>query len=221
VAEGQALPARIGGGTLFRTIDELAERCGNYCWLERRLFGLSGSRASDPPESESPDNESPVNPLGGDPGTGRSEARVLLSEMSFRHGLLGAQWYERLPVRAALDADALIVPPPGPVPGALDLLETEPQLLLVLMGLAEEFLPRLQETYAEHLAQASPVSEAPVRAVLDCAIHLVRQEIQEVRLALVRVAPASWGAANATHLGGALKRVLEGGTGVFPAARAS
>jgi hypothetical protein len=217
MAEAPTLAAPIGRGTRFRTIDELAERCGNYCWLERRLFGLTGSRASDPPANDPPVDDR----RDGEPGTGSPEARVLLSEMSFRHGLLAVQWHERLPVRAGVDADAFVLPPPGSAAGALDLLEAAPQLLLVLTGLAEELLPRLQQTYEEHLAQASPVSEAPVRAVLDCAIRSVRQEIQVTGLALRRLGPASTQAGDTANFEGALKRVLGAATGVFPAARAS
>jgi hypothetical protein len=217
MAETPTLAEPIGRETSFRTIDELAERCGNYCWLERRLFGLTGSRASDPPAIDPRDSD----PRDSEAGTGSPEARVLLSEMSFRHGLLAAQWHARLPVRAGVEADAFVLPPPGSAAEALDLLEAEPQLLLVLSGLTEEFLPRLQQTYEEHLAHASPVSEAPVRAVLDCAIGSLRQEIQVTGLALRRLAPASTRAGDTTNFEGALKRVLGAATGVFPAARAS
>ena len=46
-----AAPADAGadaGATTFRSIGELAELCGHYCWVERRLFEVTGSRASRP-----------------------------------------------------------------------------------------------------------------------------------------------------------------------------
>ena len=57
---------------LFRTIGELAERCGHYCWVESRLFELTGSWASRPAGAA------------GDP-----ELRVFFSEMSAWHAFAG------------------------------------------------------------------------------------------------------------------------------------
>ena len=112
-----------------------------------------------------------------------------------RHALLAAQWHDRLPVRAGVDAEALVVPPPGPVDEALDLIASAPRLALVLGGLATQFLPWLREAYGRHLAQASPVSEAPVRAVLDDGPSALWES--EIRLAgalVQRLAPGGEGA---------------------------
>jgi RNA polymerase sigma factor (sigma-70 family) len=81
-------------------------------------------------------------PEGGDPS--RAEVRVFLSEMS----AATPSWRrsgDRLPVRAGVDAAALVVPPPGPVVEALDLLAAEPDpwRWCVLGGLVEQILPRL------------------------------------------------------------------------------
>ncbi len=132
MAEG-VVPAASRATTAFRSIDELAELCGHYCWVERRIFELTGSRAS--------------RPGSGEPGAGDAEVRVALSEMSARHGFFAAQWRDRLPVRAGVDAGALIVAPPGPFGAALDLIESEPDLARVLGGLATQILPRLVERY--------------------------------------------------------------------------
>jgi hypothetical protein len=150
----------------FRSIGELAERCGHYCWLEHRLFVVTGLLATAPPAS----------------GV-EAEVRVLCSEMSSWHGFVAGQWRDRLPVRTGVAADALIVPSLGPLPEALDLLERD---LLegdaglsgaeglqgaergrqVLAELVEHILPTLLEAYDEDFAHASAVSEAPVRALL-------------------------------------------------------
>jgi len=192
---------------MFRTIGELAELCGHYCWVERQVFELTGSRASRPET--------------GDPDAGEAEVRVVLSEMSARHGLFAAQWHDRLPVRAGVDAEALIVPPPGPVEEALDLIASAPQPALVLGGLATQFLPRLREAYGRHLAQASPVSEAPVRAVLEWAVHSLGGEIRLAGALVQRLEPAGEGARSLGGFGGVVQRLLGSAEDSFPGARAS
>jgi len=211
MAEGAAsTPAVTGAGagtSTFRSIEELAEICGYYCWVERRIFELTGSRAS--------------GPASGGPELGDAEVRVLLSQMSARHGFFAAQWRDRLPVRAGVDAEALITPPPGPAGEVLDLIESEPRLALVLGGLALHFLPRLLESYDRNLAQASPVSEAPVRAVLGWAAHSTGSELGEAGLLLDRVAPAAERAGSGENLAARLQRLLGPGADTFPGARAS
>jgi hypothetical protein len=167
----------------FRSIGELAELCGRYCWIERRMFELTGSRASRPASAASAASEA-----------GDAEIRVVLSAMSAGHAFLAAQWRDRLPVRAGVDAEALIVPPPGRLPEALSLIEAEPRLALVLGGVATQVLPRLEDGYRQHLALASPVSEAPVRAVLEWAARSTAGEIRTARVLLQRVGPDGEGA---------------------------
>jgi len=204
VAE-RAAPSGVADGSgapTFRSIGELAELCGHYCWVERRVFELTGSRASRPE-------------------AGEAEVRVVLSEMSARHGQFAAQWHDRLPVRAGVDAEALIVPPPGPVGEALDLIAAAPRLVLVLGGLATQFLPWLRDAYGRDLAQASPVSEAPVRALLGWGALSLGQEIRLAGLLLQRLAPDGEGARSVESFGGRVKRLLGSAADTFPGARAS
>ena len=131
--------------TTFRTIGELAERCGHYCWVEHRLFELAGAWAGE-------DSQPAI--------------RVFLSAFSRQHGLLATEWYERLPVRAGVDRAALVLPPPGGLEGVLDGLSAEPDLKARLAGLTGVVLPQLIATYDGHLAEASPVREGTVMALL-------------------------------------------------------
>jgi hypothetical protein len=202
-----AAPAACRATAAFRSIDELAELCGHYCWAEGRIFELTGSRAS--------------RPGSGEPGAGDAEVRVALSEMSARHGFFAAQWRDRLPVRAGVDAGALIVAPPGPFGPALDLIEAEPDLARVLGGLTTQILPRLVERYGRHLAQASPVSEAPVRAVLEWAVLSTGRERELAGLLLHRLAPEGERARSVGDFGALVQGLLEGATDSFPGARAS
>jgi len=206
-ADADADGSGVVGGATFRSIDELAELCGHYCWVERRLFELTGNRAS--------------RPEAGDAAAGDAEVRVVLSEMSARHALLAAQWHDRLPVRAGVDAEALVIPPSDPVEEALDLIASAPRLALVLGGLATQFLPRLREAYGRHLAQASPVSEAPVRAVLGWAVLSLGEEIRVARALVQRLAGDGEGARALEGLGGIVQRLLGSAEDSFPGARAS
>jgi hypothetical protein len=165
----------------FRTIDELAERCGHHCWLEHRLFALTGMWATAPPG----------------PGI-EAEFRVLCSEMSLWHGFVAGQWRDRLPVRAGVIPDALIAPPPGALAQALDLLAADVDLSgaegpqgaqgprRALAGLVEHILPALLEAYDEDFARASAVSEAPVRALLGLIRPRAHVEIAQGRALLHR-----------------------------------
>jgi len=212
VADGSGPVGDGSGATLFRSIGDLAELCGHYCWVERRVFEVTGSRASRPATGD---------PEGGDPEAGDAEVRVVLSQMSARHGLFAAQWHDRLPVRAGVDAGALIVPPPGRVDEALELIAAAPRLALVLAGLVTQFLPRLRDAYGRHLAQASPVSEAPVRAVLGWAVLSLGQEIRLAGLLVQRLAPDAERARSVESFGGLVQQLLGTAADTFPGARAS
>jgi hypothetical protein len=191
----------------FRSIGDLAVRCGHYCWLESQLFALTGRWAS-----------APVMRAG---NTVDPEIRVLCSQMSSWHGFMARQWLDRLPVRAGVDAGALVVPSPGGVGQAIELLGAEADVLVALGGLVEPFLPALLAAYDDDEARASPVSELPVLAVLELARHRAPREIEAGRNFLDRGAEAGAAAERAAGLRARLQRMLGVNRGIFPAARAS
>jgi hypothetical protein len=196
-----------GGAMVFRTIGDLAVRCGIYCWLEHRLFALTGRAAS----ASTPSASTAVD----------AEIRVFLSATSARHAFLAAQWRDRLPVRAGVDADALVVPPPGDVGAALDLLGTAPGPLFVLGGLLGQILPRLLIAYDDDAAHASAISEAPVRAVLGMADLLLREELRDGRSLLDRGSEGAAASRKMAEFENLVQRALGSGIGISPAARAS
>jgi hypothetical protein len=199
---GETSHAARAGAISFRTIGELAERCGSYCWVESRLFELTGCWASVP-------------------ATGDPELGVFFSEMSAWHAFLAAQWAVRLPVRAGVDPAALVVPPSGRAVEVLDLLQAESDLRARLGGLVEHLLPTLLTTYEGHLADASPVAEAPVRALLELAGRGVQQEIRRGRALVRRTSAPAGEEQRAAALAARLEPLLRGVAGVFPAAWAS
>jgi hypothetical protein len=226
MAEASTLPADVAdlAGMGFRTIDELAVRCGHYCWLENELFGRTGQWASAPAADTDPaDPDSAAN-------AGHAEIRVLSSQMSSWHGSLAGQWRDRLPVRAGVDVHALIVPPPGWVADALHLLDTVPDPVVRLGGLVDPILTGLLAAYDDEVTHASPVSEQPVLGVLELARVHGRRELEAAREAVDRELAARDAAAGSrsgpgtvilSDLRGRLQLLLGADYGIFPAARAS
>jgi hypothetical protein len=153
----------------FRTIGELAELVGGFCWVEGRLFELSGEWASQPEP-------------GADP-----EINVYFAALSRHHGDLAARWSDRLPVRAGVNPAALVVTPDGPEDANLSLLAQATDPLARLAGLVEVVLPDLLGAYAALLAHASPVSEAPVMALLGPARLTGSGEVDRGRALIERL----------------------------------
>ena len=152
----------------WRGIDELAQLIGTYCWVENRIFELSGVWATGTSDR---------------PWAGLEPAqRVWCSGVSRRHGLLATSWAERLPVRAGVDRDGLVTAPPGPLAEGLDVLAAASDARAGLAALVEAVLPRLQAVYGVHRQTASPVSEASVLEVLTGAHRDLAAEIRGGRV---------------------------------------
>ncbi len=158
----------------WRGIDELAALVGHYCWLEGRLFELTGLWATAPARD------------GSEPDAAADELRVWCAASSRRHGELAARWARRLPVRAGVDAGALVAAPSAALAEALVALEAgvEPgDGVAVLVGTV---LPWVDELYRRHAALALAVSEGPVQEVLAEARRALGGEIRGGRSLLGR-----------------------------------
>jgi hypothetical protein len=187
-------------GPVVRTVEELAEVVGHCCWLERRIFELAGRWSG---------------------ATGDPEARVFLSEVAPRHAAWSAQWSDRLPVRAGIDAAALVVAPPGPAGEGLDALAAEPGLTARLSGLVGVVLPGLLAAYEDFRDSASPVSERPVLAVLDLITSVIPGEIAAGGAILQRQLEGSEGANSVPEFTRDFERSFGEAFRVFPAVRPS
>jgi hypothetical protein len=190
----------------WRTIGALAERVGAYCWVERRLFALTGAWATGPVAPGSADHP---------------DHRVFLATASREHAELAGRFFERLPVRAGVDRAALVGPGPGPAAAVLDRLAAETDPRRRLAGFLTVVLPRLAATYEMDLAQASPVREAPVMAVLGAARGLALAEVGAGRLLSPGAALASEFGGIGPEFTGELERLCGAQIGIFPDARAS
>ena len=184
-----------GGTRDWRGIDELAGLVGAYCWVENRIFELSGAWASD------------------EHGGLESALRVWCAGVSRRHGALAARWAERLPVRAGVDRATLVVAPAGPLAGALVAMAAPPDAGVGVGTLVQTVLPRLRAVYAQHRRTASPVSEGPVLEVLTAALQDLSAEISGGRT-LLRESPG--GLQRDAALGPKVERAFAE-TSVFPA----
>jgi len=154
----------------WRGIDELAGLIGAYCWVENRIFEVTGVWATG---------------TGNGPWGGLEPAqRVWCAAVSRRHGLLAAVWAERLPVRAGVDRGALVTAPAGPLARELDALAAASDARVGLAALVGTLLPRLQAVYGAHRHTASPVSEGSVLEVLGAAHRDLAAEVNGGRAVL-------------------------------------
>jgi hypothetical protein len=188
--------AETEGGTRdWRSIEELAGLVGAYCWVENRIFELSGSWASD------------------ENGGLEPALRVWCAGVSRRHGALAARWAERLPVRAGVDRAALVAAPAGPLAGALGAMAATPDARVGVGTLVQTALPRLRAVYAQHRRTASQVSEGSVLEVLTAALQDLRAETSAGRT-LLQGSPG--GLTRDAALGPDVERAFAE-TSVFPA----
>ena len=206
-------PEVDAGTRAWRGIDELAGLVGVYCWVENRIFEVSGAWATE--AGHGPDGGGSE---GGDPDGGLDPAlRVWCAGVSRRHGLLAARWAERLPVRAGVDGAALVTAPAGPLAGALGAMAATPDARVGVETLVQSVFPRLRAIYGLHRRTASPVSEGSVLEVLVVAQQGLTAEISTGR-ALLQGVPE--GLTRDAALGPQIERAFAE-TSVFPAVPAS
>ncbi len=187
----------------WRGIDELAGLIGAYCWVENRIFEISGAWATG---------------ASGNPGDGLPPAlRVWCAGLSRRHGLLAARWAERLPVRAGVDRAALVCAPPGPLAEALLAVAAASDARVGVGAMVEAVLPCLHAVYEAHGQTAAPVSEGSVLEVLAGAHRDLAAEISGGRALLKG---SAHGLTRDPALGPQVERAFAG-THVFPAVHAS
>lgn len=147
----------------MRTLDSVgsATVCGGHCWVERRLFEVLGA-------------------WGASAGSPRSV--VLLDRHSQHAAWRAAQWWERLPVRAGIEREDLVVAPQGwqealgPAGGHLPAPDGDPALLAVVHRV---LLARLLARYRHHLERTSPVSDGPVIRTLGQVLADLRTDRED------------------------------------------
>lgn len=127
------------------TLEESARLAGSHVWVERRLFEILGLWV---------------------PSTPEPEAKLMLDRHSHHHAWRAGQWWDRLPVLADVDRDALVTPPDPGLAAALELLASAgpagagaTPTVARLAGAYRFALPRLWASYQRHRAQAGDTAD--------------------------------------------------------------
>jgi hypothetical protein len=130
-------------------LDESARLVGGHRWWEGRLFGVLGgwvATTSDP------------------------TAKLMLDRHSQHHAWRSGQWWDRLPVVADVDREALVRPPSPGAARALEALAVLDDPVARLAGAYRFALPRLVGRYQAHRQSASPVSDDSAIRTLDLLV---------------------------------------------------
>lgn len=120
------------------TLDESSRRAGCHRWVEGRLYEILGGWVATAPEPE---------------------IRLLLDRHSRHCAWRAAQWWDRLPVLADVDREALCLPPSDRVAEALEHLAGLDGTVARLAGAYRVALPRLWSAYDRHGRDAGPVAD--------------------------------------------------------------
>jgi hypothetical protein len=188
---------RRGG---WRDIDALGALVGHYAWFEWRTFEVTGAWAAR--------------------REGDATVRVWCAAAARRHGELATRWAGRLPVRAGVDAGALVRPPSEEMAQAFEQLGALADAGLGAAALAFGFLPGLEAVYRSHLASASPVREAAVAEVLVDACRIAAEETRSGRIVVRNLGDGFDPPAGPGDFVTVFERVFDN-LRVFPAVRAS
>jgi hypothetical protein len=185
-----------------RTIGQLAQLVGAFCFVEHSLFTLLGKWAA---ESV------------GD-GPLAAEATVFLATNARHHGNVAEMWRERLPVRAGVDQDALFTAPVAVVE-TFERLGVATDPVDRLQALLEVPMVRLLDTYGVVQASANPASEAPVLAVLGAVRREGLAELASGQSISDRLVLETASAGQSKALVVELERAFGRGVGIFPGER--
>ncbi len=132
-------------------LSQAAELLGAYCFVERRLFELTGAWSVE---------------------VDRPGVAVQLDSVSQQHAWHAELWAERLPVLAGVEQASLIRPLGASLGPLLDALAACGSAVERLAGLYRCVLPRLVVSYGRHLRRAVPATDAPTIR----ALRLVRTD---------------------------------------------
>jgi hypothetical protein len=131
------------------TLDEAARLAGGHRWAESRLFEILGSWVA---------------------STDDIEVKLLFDRHSQHHAWRADQWWDRLPVLAGVDREALVVAPSPAAAAAADTLGSADGVVDRLAGAYRVALPRLLGRYERHRTLVTPAADGAVIRTLDLLV---------------------------------------------------
>lgn len=120
------------------TLDEAARLAGGFRWAESRLFEILGGWVQSTPEPD---------------------AKLALDRHSQHHAWRAQQWWDRLPVVADIDREALVVPASDAALFVVDSLAELDGSIPRLAGAYRIVIPRLAAAYERQAGETNPISD--------------------------------------------------------------
>ena len=114
------------------------------------------------------------------------EAKLLLDRHSQHHAWRAAQWWDRLPLLADVDRDALVAAPSAAMAAGMDELARRPDLVERLAGAYRVALPRLVGRYRAHQQLNGPAGDASAIRTLDLLVPDVTNDWRDGEVLLQR-----------------------------------
>lgn len=148
-SRGFVLGTEAGPTAVGLSLDDAARLAGGHRWAEMRLFEVLGSWVA---------------------STDDVDAKLLFDRHSQHHAWRAGQWWDRLPVTAGVDREALVVAPSPAAAAAAGALESTEGVVARLAGAYRVALPRLLAGYERHRAQAGPAADSATIRTLDLLI---------------------------------------------------
>jgi hypothetical protein len=173
-------------------LEEAARRAGGHRWVEARLFEILGGWVA---------------------STTDIEAKLLFDRHSQHHAWRADQWWDRLPVLADVDREALVVAPSPRVASLVDELPALGGTVPRLAGAYRVALPRLVAAYQEHRLQANPVADGAAIRTLDLLLPDVVADWRDGEVLLQRLLAGEAEVAAAAETVARLERLLIFGDG--------
>lgn len=144
-------------------LDEAARRAGGYRWAEGRLFEILGGWVASTPEPA---------------------VKLMLDRHSQHHAWRAGQWWDRLPVLAGVDRDALVTAPDPAAAAWTDALGALRGTVERLAGAYRVAVPRLAAAYEQGRALLSQVADGSSLRTVDLVVRDLEADWREGEIAL-------------------------------------
>jgi hypothetical protein len=169
------------------TLGGSARLAGGHRWWEVRLFEVLGGWVA---------------------STGDVDAKLLLDRHSQHHAWRASQWWDRLPVLADVDRDALVVAPEPAVEKMMGELASLADVVERLAGAYRVALPRLVGRYQGHRELTSPTGDGATIRTLDLVEPDVARDWRDGELLLQRLLTDAGAVQRAAATAGRLEEML-------------